>query len=42
MHAGKLLLLERPEKFLKSKNEKAMAYLETLRVSAGSVQEEAP
>ncbi|HXL82047.1 MAG TPA: ATP-binding cassette domain-containing protein [Pyrinomonadaceae bacterium] len=42
MHAGKLLLLETPENFLKSKNEKAMAYLETLRVSAGSVQEEAP
>src|SRR6266851_4250321 len=42
MHKGKLLLLETPENFLKSKNEKAMAYLETLRVSAGSIQEEAP
>ena len=42
MHAGKLLLLETPENFLKSKNEKAMAYLETLRVSTGSIQEEAP
>jgi osmoprotectant transport system ATP-binding protein len=40
MHAGKLLLLETPENFLKSKNEQAMAYLETLQVSAGSVQEE--
>lgn len=39
MHAGKLLLLETPENFLKSKNEQAMAYLETLRVSAGPVQE---
>jgi len=29
-------------KFLKSKNEKAMAYLETLRVSAGSVSGGAP
>src|SRR2546423_1081984 len=42
MHAGKLLLLETPENFLKSKNEQAMAYLETLRVSAGPVQEAAP
>jgi osmoprotectant transport system ATP-binding protein len=39
MQAGKLLLLETPENFLKSKNEQAMAYLETLRVSAGPVQE---
>jgi osmoprotectant transport system ATP-binding protein len=41
MHAGKLLLLETPVNFLKSKNEQAMAYLETLQVSAGSVQEDA-
>ncbi|MFN2498157.1 MAG: ATP-binding cassette domain-containing protein [Pyrinomonadaceae bacterium] len=40
MHAGKLLLLETPENFLKSKNSQAMAYLETLRVSARSSQEE--
>jgi osmoprotectant transport system ATP-binding protein len=30
MHKGKLLLLETPEKFLKSKNEQALAYIETL------------
>jgi osmoprotectant transport system ATP-binding protein len=30
MHQGKLLLLETPENFLKSKNERALAYLETL------------
>jgi osmoprotectant transport system ATP-binding protein len=42
MHAGKLLLLETPANFLKSKNEQAMAYMETLRVPAGSVQEAAP
>ncbi len=42
MQAGNLLLLETPENFLKSKNEQAMAYLETLRVSAGSIQEDAP
>jgi osmoprotectant transport system ATP-binding protein len=42
MHAGKLLLLETPENFLKSKNEQASAYLETLQVSAGRVQEDAP
>src|SRR6185295_3838771 len=30
MHKGKLLLLETPENFLKSKNEKALAYIETL------------
>jgi len=41
MHAGKLLLLETPENFLKSENEQAMAYLETLRVSPGSDEEEA-
>ncbi len=42
MHAGKLLLLETPEKFLQSKNEQAMAYLETLRISAGTAQENTP
>jgi osmoprotectant transport system ATP-binding protein len=41
MHAGKLLLLETPENFLKSNNEQALAYLATLQVSAGSVQEKA-
>jgi osmoprotectant transport system ATP-binding protein len=41
MHAGKLLLLEAPDSFLNSKNERALAYLETLRVSAGSSQEKA-
>jgi hypothetical protein len=30
MHEGQLLLLETPENFLKSKNERALAYLETL------------
>lgn len=33
MHEGQLLLLETPENFLKSKNEKALAYLETLAVA---------
>jgi osmoprotectant transport system ATP-binding protein len=41
MHAGKLLLLETPDSFLNSKNERALAYLETLRVSASSSQEKA-
>jgi osmoprotectant transport system ATP-binding protein len=41
MHAGKLLLLETPKNFLQSKNERAMAYLATLQVSAGSNQEKA-
>jgi hypothetical protein len=30
MHKGKLLLLETPKNFLKSKNEQALAYIETL------------
>ena len=34
MHEGRLLLLETPQSFLKSKNEKALAYLETLALSA--------
>jgi osmoprotectant transport system ATP-binding protein len=33
MHEGQLLLLETPENFRKSKNEKALAYLETLAVA---------
>lgn len=33
MHKGKLLLLETPENFLRSKNEKALAYLETLKLA---------
>jgi osmoprotectant transport system ATP-binding protein len=33
MDKGKLLLLETPENFLKSKNEKALAYIETLRLA---------
>ena len=32
MHEGKLLLLETPENFLKSKNKQALAYIETLGV----------
>jgi osmoprotectant transport system ATP-binding protein len=33
MHEGGLLLLETPADFLKSKNERALAYLETLRLA---------
>jgi osmoprotectant transport system ATP-binding protein len=33
MHKGELQLLETPESFLKSKNEKALAYLETLKLA---------
>ena len=33
MHEGKLLLLETPENFLKSKNERAFAYIETLGIA---------
>ncbi|HEV7743561.1 MAG TPA: ATP-binding cassette domain-containing protein [Pyrinomonadaceae bacterium] len=36
MHQGKLLLLETPENFLKSKNEKALAYIETLGLASGN------
>lgn len=37
MYKGKLLLLETPENFLKSKNEQALAYIETLELApAGS------
>jgi osmoprotectant transport system ATP-binding protein len=35
MHKGKLLLLVTPAEFLKSDNEQALAYLETLAVSPG-------
>jgi osmoprotectant transport system ATP-binding protein len=34
MHQGRLLLLETPADFLKSKNERALAYMETLRLTA--------
>ncbi|HWN10988.1 MAG TPA: ATP-binding cassette domain-containing protein [Pyrinomonadaceae bacterium] len=34
MHEGKLLLLETPEDFLKSKESRALAYLETLKLPA--------
>jgi len=34
MHAGRLLLLETPENFLKSKNERALAYMETLKLAS--------
>jgi len=37
MHQGQLLLLETPQNFLKSKNEQALAYIETLGVSPISV-----
>jgi osmoprotectant transport system ATP-binding protein len=33
MHEGRLLLLETPENFLKSTNEKALAYIETLKLA---------
>ncbi|MEP6568989.1 MAG: ATP-binding cassette domain-containing protein [Acidobacteriota bacterium] len=36
MHKGKLLLLETPENFLKSKNEYARAYIETLDLVPGA------
>lgn len=36
MHQGKLLLLETPENFLKSTDEQALAYLETLKLAAPS------
>ena len=36
MHKGQLLLLEPPESFLKSKNKKALAYLETLNLAPSS------
>src|SRR6266446_6319801 len=38
MHKGKLLLLEPPETFLKSKNEQALAYLETLGLAPANSQ----
>ena len=36
MHQGKLLLLETPENFLKSTDQQALAYLDTLKLNAGS------
>lgn len=39
MHEGKLLLLETPAEFLKSKNGRALAYLETLKLDAGPAEE---
>jgi osmoprotectant transport system ATP-binding protein len=33
MHKGKLLLLETPENFLKSSNEQALAYIQTLKLT---------
>ena len=38
MQKGKLLLLETPENFVKSKNEYALAYIETLDLAPGSSQ----
>ena len=37
MHEGHLLLLETPENFLKSKNERALAYIETLALAPTSL-----
>ncbi|HEX8773383.1 MAG TPA: ATP-binding cassette domain-containing protein [Pyrinomonadaceae bacterium] len=39
MHAGRMVLLETPEKFLASEEEHARAYLETLRVGEGRVRD---
>src|SRR4030095_14251125 len=36
MHEGKLVLLETPADFLKSTNEQALAYIETLGVAAAN------
>ena len=38
MHKGKLLLLETPENFIKSKNEQALAYIETLDLAPSDSQ----
>ena len=38
MHKGKLLLLETPQDFLKSKNEQALAYIETLDLAPAESQ----
>jgi osmoprotectant transport system ATP-binding protein len=40
MDQGKLLLLETPENFLRSKNEKALAYIETLGLASGNSESE--
>ena len=37
MHQAKLLLLDTPENFLKSKNEQALAYIETLNLAPASL-----
>ncbi|HEV7474767.1 MAG TPA: ATP-binding cassette domain-containing protein [Pyrinomonadaceae bacterium] len=39
MHQGELLLLETPEDFLNSKNEKVLAYLETLKLTPAAAEE---
>jgi hypothetical protein len=36
MHEGQLLLLETPENFLKSKNERALAYIDTLGTASAN------
>jgi osmoprotectant transport system ATP-binding protein len=38
MHKGQLLLLEPPERFLKSKDEQALAYLETLKLAVNEAE----
>lgn len=40
MHQGKLLLLETPDNFLKSTDEQALAYLETLKLAPRSTSSE--
>jgi osmoprotectant transport system ATP-binding protein len=37
MHEGRLLLLDTPENFLKSKDKQALAYIETLRLPAANI-----
>jgi osmoprotectant transport system ATP-binding protein len=39
MHAGRMVLLETPEKFLASEEEHARAYLETLRIGEGPLSD---
>src|ERR1051325_4525321 len=39
MHAGRMVLLETPEKFLASEEEHARAYLETLRIDEGPLSD---
>ena len=40
MHCGQLVLLETPENFLKSKNEQALAYIETLNLTPSTSRSE--